>query len=207
MQYCIIQTDFIKRRYGQIKTVQEWIPYDYILDNGIVKLKNNSFIKIIEVIPINYNLKSELEKESILNSYKILLKTCQFNIQILVQSRNENLSSQIQTLKEYQKSEDSNIVKISNQYINSISRLNENSSLSSKSFFIVLKNSNTSENQSDQSIIDSLNENYIKIKECLSRCGNYCYDIDNKQSAIEVIKSFLKIDKLFTKKGEYEYEI
>ena len=59
----------------QIKSVQEWLPFENILDNGIIKLKNSSYIKIIEIIPINFNLKSELEKEAILNSYKIFLKT------------------------------------------------------------------------------------------------------------------------------------
>ena len=56
---------------------------------GFVKLKNNKIIKILKVNPINYNLKSDLEKESILNSYKIFLKTCNFNIQILIQSKKD----------------------------------------------------------------------------------------------------------------------
>ena len=49
-------------------SVQEWLPFEQILDNGIIKLKNNDYIKIIKVMPINFNLKSELEKEAILNS-------------------------------------------------------------------------------------------------------------------------------------------
>ena len=65
-------------------SLQEWLPFDKIMDGGIIKLKNNDYIKIIKIIPINYNLKSELEKEAILNSYKIFLKTCNFNLQILI---------------------------------------------------------------------------------------------------------------------------
>ncbi len=53
-------------------SIQEWIPFEKILENGIIKLKDNSYIKIIKIYPINFNLKSELEKEAILNSYKIL---------------------------------------------------------------------------------------------------------------------------------------
>lgn len=37
-------------------------------------MKNGNYVKLIKVIPINFNLKSDLEKESILNSYKIFLK-------------------------------------------------------------------------------------------------------------------------------------
>ena len=68
------------------KTVQEWLPIENIYKDGIVKLKNNKLIKILKVSPINYNLKSDLEKEAILNSYKVFLKTCNFDIQILIQS-------------------------------------------------------------------------------------------------------------------------
>ena len=40
-----------------------------------------------------------MEKESILNSYKIFLKTCNFDIQILIQSSKENLDKNIQIIK------------------------------------------------------------------------------------------------------------
>ena len=46
------------------------MPFDEIYENGIIKLKNNEYIKIIKIEPINYNLKSNFEKEAILNSFK-----------------------------------------------------------------------------------------------------------------------------------------
>ena len=76
-------------------TLQKWLPIKEINKEGVVKLKNNKLIKIIKVNPINYNLKSNLEKESILNSYKIFLKTCNFNIQILIQSNKVDLTQNI----------------------------------------------------------------------------------------------------------------
>ena len=76
------------------QTSQGWIPINEILNNGIIKTKNN-YLKILKVTPINYNLKSDLEKQAILNSYKIFLKTCDFNFQILIQSSKENLEKNI----------------------------------------------------------------------------------------------------------------
>ena len=102
---------------NKIFTVQEWLPYDKIFENGIIKLKNNSYIKIIKVNPINFNLKSNLEKESILNSYKIFLKTCKFNIQILIQSNKEDLTSHISNLENINKKEIEKIKNIKNNYI------------------------------------------------------------------------------------------
>ena len=46
-------------------TVQQWLPIEEIYDNGIIKINKNKYIKILKIIPINYNLKSDLEKESI----------------------------------------------------------------------------------------------------------------------------------------------
>ena len=82
-----------------IHSIQKWLPFEKILENGIIKLKNNSYIMILKIKPINYNLKSELEKEAILNSYKIFLKTCNFNIQILIQSSKEDLSHHIKNIQ------------------------------------------------------------------------------------------------------------
>ena len=86
-------------------SLQEWLPFEQILEGGVIKLKEEKYIKIIKIIPINYNLKSELEKEGILNSYKTFLKTCGFDIQILIQSNKEDLSKNILKIKEVVKKE------------------------------------------------------------------------------------------------------
>lgn len=75
-----------------IKSIQEWLPIAQILENGIIKLKEDNYIKIIKIIPVGYNLKSDLEKEAILNSYKTFLKTCNFDMQLIIQSNKEDLS-------------------------------------------------------------------------------------------------------------------
>ena len=38
-------------------SVQDWLPFDSILDNGIIQLKDKTYLKILKVIPINYHLK------------------------------------------------------------------------------------------------------------------------------------------------------
>ena len=109
------------------KTIQQWIPTDYILENGIIKLKNNKYIKILKIIPINYNLKSDLEKAAILNSYKTFLKTCPFQMQILIQSSKENLEKNIFNIqKNIQKKENKKLKKINNKNIENNNKINNN---------------------------------------------------------------------------------
>jgi len=167
---------------NKINSVQEWLPYVDIYDNGIIKLKNNSYIKIIKINPINFNLKSNLEKEAILNSYKIFLKTCKFNIQILIQSNKEDLTSHISNIENINKNENNKLIKIKNNYINYIQEINKKRKSSSKNFYIILKESHENKKEklnieNEKYIIDKLNENYFKIKDNLSRCGNFVFDV------------------------------
>ena len=69
----------------KIKSIQKWIPIQKVFDKGIIKIRKNKYVKILKIIPINFNLKTQIEKEAILNSYKIFLKTCNFDMQILIQ--------------------------------------------------------------------------------------------------------------------------
>lgn len=173
----------------QIQSVQEWLPFSKILNNGIIKINNNKYIKIIKVNPINFNLKSELEKNAILNSYKIFLKTCNFDIQILIQSNKENLSNHILKINSQKSKENENIKKISNDYIKYIKELNYSKKSSNKNFYLIIKNEG--KNKSEDIIIDELNDNYFKVKECLIRCGNTAVDVSNKKEIIHILYSFV----------------
>ena len=175
-------------------SVQDWLPFDKFLSKGIIKLKDSSYIKIIKVLPINYNLKSNFEKEAILNSYKIFLKTCNFNIQILIQSNKEDLSNHISKIEENIKTENNiNLLNISKNYINFINEINSNKKSSSKNFFIIIKEENKNYNDSEEILIQELNEKYLKIKECLSRCGNIVSEYENKEDIINIIYSFFNL--------------
>lgn len=183
------------------KSVQEWLPFQKILDHGIIQLKDNSYIKVIKIKPINFNLKSELEKEAILNSYKIFLKTCNFNFQILIQSNKEDLTKHIKQVNENSIHEKEFIQKISQQYIQYIQNLNHDKKSSSKNFYIILKykNENKEINSSEEYAIEDLNDKYFKIKDCLSRCGNIVNDFNNKKEVIEILFSFLNSRIYFSK--------
>ncbi|MBR3003381.1 MAG: hypothetical protein IKF38_07540 [Clostridia bacterium] len=179
-------------------TVQEWLPIEKIYSNGIVKLKKNKFIKILKINPINYNLKSDLEKQAILNSYKIFLKTCNFDIQILIQSNKENLKNHILNIeKNIQKKENKYLKNISEDYINYIKKINIINKASTKDFYIIISNKvNTREKIELNEIIENdLKEKYFKIKECLARCGNDVSEIINSNEIINLFDSFLNTRK------------
>ena len=192
----------MKKNKKENISVQEWIPIEQFFDNGIIKMKNNIFIKIIKISPINYNLKSELEKKSILNSYKTFLKTCNFDIQILIQSNKENLSDHINKIRKQMKKEENlnnfNIKNFSKKYIDFINKKNKEKNSSSKNFYILIKSQENIENQ-PKAIIQDLKDNYLKIKDSLSRCGNNEEEIKNIEELKDIYFSFFNVKKYLNK--------
>ena len=199
-------TEYHKREGGKkIKiskenSAQNIIPIEEIKEKGIIKLKNEEYIKIIKIIPINYELKSELEKKTILNSYKIFLKTCNFNMQILIQSKKENLEKHFFILEQEKnkiKNTEDNI--IFENYIKYIEKINSENKSSSKNFYIIIHQKDEfskkiPNDNLEKIIIENLNEKYFKIKETLSRCGNYIFEI-NKKELVDILYSFFNYRK------------
>ena len=181
-------------------SIQQWLPLEEILDNGIIKINKNKFIKILKIIPINYNLKSDLEKKTILNSYRILLKTCNFDIQILIQSNKEDLSHHISNIeKNIQKKENKYLKEISENYIKFIQTLNYSRNSASKDFYLIISKENSENFDSIEIIENDLKEKYFKIKECLSRCGNDVLDLNDKKEIIKIFYSLLNTRKFLNK--------
>ena len=179
----------------KINSIQKWIPIEKILEKGIIKLKKNKYIKILKVNPINFNLKTQIEKESILNSYKIFLKTCNFDIQILIQSSKENLDKNIQIIKINLEIENKKYLnEIADDYFEFIQKFNSIKNSSSKNFYIIISENGQNENN----IFQSLNEKYFKIKDNLLRCGNLIFECD-KNEIKKILFSFFNT-KIFLEK-------
>ncbi len=179
------------------QNVKEWLPIEKIYEDGIIKLKNNNYLKILKIMPINYNLKSELEKKSIINSYKIFLKTCNFPVQILIQSKKEKLDDHI--LKIQKNIEKNKKIKdIAEEYIKYIKSINLSKKSSTKEFYIIINNEKNNQKNNieiEEIIKNELNEKYFKIKECLSRCGNSVQEVSEKTETIKILFSFLNTRK------------
>ena len=176
-------------KFEQIHSVQKWMPFEEILEKGIIKLKNSSYIKIIKVKPINYNLKSEIEKEAILNSYSKMFKSINFNLKILNQNKKEDLSK-----KKKKMNSNKNNIELKSKYIKFIQETNLTKKSSSKNFFIILRESQIEILEKIK--IENLQNNYQKIRDLLSRCGNIVSEITEEKEIIEIIFSYFNSNKI-----------
>lgn len=183
-------------KFKKEQTVQEWLPFENIYDSGLIFYKNN-FIKILKIYPINYDLKSNLEKEAILNSFKNFLKTCDFNIQILIQSKKEDISKTISQIKNKQEP-NQKIQEIQQNYIDFMTQMNQEKNSSSKNFYMMIQKKVNILNakaddfiQEEKKAYEYLNECYFKVKETLTRCGNAVEEVNSKQNIMNIFQSFL----------------
>lgn len=190
------------------KAIKSWFLIKKI-ENGIIELKNGKLCKVLEVYPVNFSLKSKSEQESILYQYKNFLSVCDFDIQILVQSKKGNLDNHIFAIEENIKKEKSlETKKLMQEYINMIKKESLKNAISKK-FFVIFFVAQEKKGYKEHGILE-LNGKALKIKETLGKCGNYVKDFseDNKE-LINMIYTYLNpitsdIQRL--KEVEYEYK-
>ena len=116
----------------------------------------------------------------------MFFKSCDFDFQIFIQSKKEDISEILKNLEIHKKlKENKSIEKLYEKYIEYIKELNINKKSSSKSFFIIIKEAE--DNINYKNIKLSINEKYKKIKDSLMRCGNIIYDINNSKDVLDII--------------------
>lgn len=163
-----------KEIYGNIK---ELISIEKI-ENGNIRLNDGRKITMIKVEPANFKLKTYLEQNSILEGYKLFLKRCNFNMQILIQTQKRDLEDYIKNVKEAAM-KDFELREMINDYIQFLKEISAKKEIISKSFYILIETSN-------------LNEDDVisKISESLRICDNEVKRCDSIE-VIKVIRNYL----------------
>ena len=64
-----------------IGSSQAWLPVKNVV-GGVVITKDNRYIKILEILPVNIYLKSAADRQNIIASYAAYLKIAQDSLQI-----------------------------------------------------------------------------------------------------------------------------
>lgn len=89
-----------KSKTFAVESVIDFMEFDKVEDNMIVQKDGNKYIMVVECQGINYDLMSEVEKNSVEEGFIQFLNTLRYPVQIYVQTRTINLNSSIQTYKE-----------------------------------------------------------------------------------------------------------
>ncbi len=130
------------------KASQDFVPIKEIRD-GIVMLKDGSMRAIIMASSLNFALKSQDEQSAILLQFQNFLNGLDFSIEICTQSRELDIRPYIALLEGRFKSETTDLMRIQiREYIQFIKSFVEQSSIMTKTFFVVVPFSPTIASQS-----------------------------------------------------------
>ena len=115
-----------------INLFKDWLEIDEIYEDGIIKNINKEYIYILKIIPINFNLKSEMEKEVILNNYKKIFSNLESELQIFIKNKKINLEKN----KKYIIENNNSI--IAENYINYLENINNNKKTTNKEYYLII---------------------------------------------------------------------
>lgn len=162
--------------------------------NGIIYTKDNRYIKIIEVIPINFLLRSAREQRNIIYSFVSYLKISPVKLQFKVLTRKADINRHLETIREEMKQEnDERCLALQKDYETLIRRIGSKEAITRR-FFIAFEyepiTANHSNDESDA--IAALTTAVRTAKTYLQQCGNELVIHDNEDEMVtEVMYNIL----------------
>ena len=117
---------------------QQFLEIDQIRE-GVIILKNKSLQGILMVSSLNFALKSEEEQNATLYQFQAFLNSLDFSCQIVIQSRQLNITGYLEKLKELEEIQQNELLRIqTKEYRGFIKQLVEQEQILVKNFFVIV---------------------------------------------------------------------
>jgi type IV secretory pathway VirB4 component len=118
--------------------VQKYLDIAEIREDCVV-LKDGTLRAVLLVSSINFALKSEEEQNAIISAYVSFLNSLEYPLQIVIQSRKLNIEGYLERLKEAEKTQTNELLKIQiADYRQFVSELVELGEIMTKRFYVVV---------------------------------------------------------------------
>jgi len=109
------------------------------IKEGVLVLKNNGLRGILMVSSLNFALKSSEEQSSIIFAYQSFLNSLDFSCQIVIQSRNINITPYLDTIKALAEKQTNELMHTqTTSYGDFIKELVQGDNIMTKSFYVVV---------------------------------------------------------------------
>lgn len=128
-----------KLNKNKIETsTQKYLDIAEIKENTVI-MRDGTLRAVLLVSSINFALKSEDEQDAIISSYVSFLNNIDFPLQIVIQSREMNIENYINSLKQKEKEQTNELLKIQTaEYTQYVVELIAMSKIMSKRFYVVI---------------------------------------------------------------------
>ena len=187
-------------------STQKWLPIETVV-NGIIVLKDGRYIKILEILPVNFYLKSEVEQENIIYYFASYLKIAPDNMQIRVTTERANIEDYLKRHEVFAENEENELTRsMIYDEMEFVRGLSENVAIK-KRFFIVIEFVNKSFTNQPAKFADvqrMLADEVYKAERYLSQCELDVIDINDNGQLIDLLYGFInKQSAKYVKPGNF----
>ena len=188
-----------KRRGSAVKSeitefVQDFIPVKEIR-NGIIKTADGRYIKILEIEPINFMLRSSEEQFNIISSFASWLKISPMRIQFKSVTRKADSDKHIAALREELAAEDNpQCRELGGEYIKLIRDVGSHEALTRRFFLIFQYEPPPGRNKTDQNyaeIYGTIQTTVQNARAYFSQCGNNIVQPTDKRQGTLITASYI----------------
>ena len=182
-----IRLDFKERKIDQFKTflpsdesskplnpLAEYIPIEKI-ENGIIYTRDHRYIKIVEVVPVNFLLRSAQEQRGIIYSFISYLKIAPVKIQFKVLTKRADIDRHVESVrKELERENDPHCRTLQEDYLRLIQQLGSREAITRR-FFLTFEYEElpgTRRGHEEEEAIASLETAARTASNYLRQCGN-----------------------------------
>ena len=157
-----------------VNPVADYLPIEKIA-NGIIYTKDHRFVKVVEVVPINFMLRSAREQRNIIYSFVSYLKISPVKLQIKVLTRRADINRHLDTVRREMAQEDNEQCRLMQEdYLDFVQQIGSHEAVTRR-FFLIFEYepwNNTRRSEQEDEAIQSLQSAVHTASNYLRQCGN-----------------------------------
>lgn len=202
-----LRFDFKARKVDQFKTflppddtvkplnpLADYVPIEKI-QNGVIYTKDHRYIKVVEVVPVNFLLRSAQEQRSIIYSFISYLKISPAKVQFKVLTKRADIDRHVETVrKELGRETDPHCRALQEDYLRLVRQLGSREAITRR-FFLIFEYEElpgTRRGHEEEEAIASLQTAARTASNYLRQCGNtVLMPEDEDMAASEILYNIL----------------
>ena len=177
-----------------LNPVADYLPIEKV-ENGIIYTKDHRFVKVVEVVPINFMLRSAREQRNIIYSFVSYLKISPIKLQIKVLTRRADINRHLDTVRREMAHEENEQCRLMQEdYLAFVQQVGSREAVTRR-FFLIFEYepwANTRRSEQEDEAIQSLQSAVHTASNYLRQCGNEVIVPENEDEfTVDVLYNLL----------------
>ena len=177
-----------------LNPVADYLPIEKV-ENGIIYTKDHRFVKVVEVVPINFMLRSAREQRNIIYSFVSYLKISPIKLQIKILTRRADINRHLDTVRQEMAHEENEQCRLMQEdYLNFVQQVGSREAVTRR-FFLIFEYepwANTRRSEQEDEAIQSLQSAVHTASNYLRQCGNEVIVPENEDEfTVDVLYNLL----------------